>query len=103
MWVLVDHPELTEFSADRLGAMAHAELKKILGIQSLPRVIDITRWAQAIPQYNIGHAARVKRIEALSKRINGFHIIGNYLHGVSVGDCIKEAQSVALEITGRNR
>jgi protoporphyrinogen/coproporphyrinogen III oxidase len=88
-------PELTQLSDDRLSAMAHAELKKILGIQSLPRVIGTTRWARAIPQYNIGHALRVKKIEDLAHKIKGFHIIGNYLHGVSIGDCIKEAENIA--------
>lgn len=92
------NPELVQLNDDRLGALAHGELKKILGIQSLPRVIGITRWARAIPQYNIGHAARVKSIEGLARKINGLHIAGNYLHGVSVGDCIKEADMLAKSI-----
>jgi protoporphyrinogen/coproporphyrinogen III oxidase len=95
------NPELTELSDDRLSAAAHAELKKILGIQSLPRIINISRWARAIPQYNLGHAARVRRIEALASKIKGFHLIGNYLHGVSVGDCVKDAQRVAVEMARR--
>jgi protoporphyrinogen/coproporphyrinogen III oxidase len=95
------NPELTELSDDRLSAAAHAELKKILGIQSLPRVINITRWARAIPQYNLGHAARVRRIEELTGKIKGLHLTGNYLHGVSVGDTVKEAQRVAAELTRR--
>jgi protoporphyrinogen/coproporphyrinogen III oxidase len=93
------NPELTQLSDDRLGAMAHTELKKILGIQSLPRIIGITRWARAIPQYNVGHAARVKKIEALLRKIKGLHIIGNYLHGVSVGDCVKDAGNIAKAIS----
>jgi oxygen-dependent protoporphyrinogen oxidase len=95
------NPELTQLSDDRLGAMAHAELKKILGIQSLPRVIGITRWARAIPQYNVGHVTRVKKIETLLRKIKGLHIIGNYLHGVSVGDCLKGAQRIAIEISNK--
>jgi oxygen-dependent protoporphyrinogen oxidase len=95
------NPELTQLSDDRLGAMAHAELKKILGIQSLPRVIGITRWVRAIPQYNVGHAAKVKKIEALIRKVKGLHIIGNYLHGVSVGDCVKDSQRIAIEINGK--
>jgi protoporphyrinogen/coproporphyrinogen III oxidase len=93
------NPELCELSDDRLAATAHGELKKILGIQALPRILNITRWQRAIPQYNIGHAARVRRIESLTRRIDGVHLAGNYLHGVSVGDCVKEAQRVALEVS----
>lgn len=79
-------------------SLAHSELQKILGISSEPHLVAITRWERAIPQYNVGHAARVRRIEALLKNIPGLYLAGNYLHGVSTGDCIKEAGRVAEEV-----
>ncbi|HKP85496.1 MAG TPA: protoporphyrinogen oxidase [Blastocatellia bacterium] len=81
-----------------LVTLAHSDLQKVLGISSEPRVVAITRWERAIPQYNIGHAGRVRRIEELLEATAGLHLIGNYLHGVSTGDCIKEADRVAREV-----
>lgn len=92
--------EAAQLADAELVTIAHSELQKVLGISSEPRVVTITRWERAIPQYNIGHVERVRRIEELLRDISGLHIIGNYLHGVSTGDCIKEADRVAKEIGG---
>jgi oxygen-dependent protoporphyrinogen oxidase len=81
-----------------LASIAHGELQNILGISAEPRVVAVTRWERAIPQYNLGHKARVERIEEILKQIPGLSLIGNYLHGVSTGDVIKEADRVAREI-----
>src|SRR5262245_34950995 len=86
-------------SADaELVSIVHGELQKVLGISSEPRVISITRYQQSIPQYNIGHFERVRRIESLLQEAPGVQLIGNYLHGVSTGDCIKEAERVAKSV-----
>jgi protoporphyrinogen/coproporphyrinogen III oxidase len=90
--------EAARLADAELVTIAHSELQKVLGISSEPRVVTITRWERAIPQYNIGHVERVRRIEELLRDMPGLSIIGNYLHGVSTGDCIKEADRVAKEI-----
>lgn len=96
------NPQAPSMADAELAALAHSDLQKTLGISSEPQVIAITRWERAIPQYNIGHAERVRKIEGLLKAMTGLHLIGNYLHGVSTGDCIKEADRVAQEL-GKSR
>lgn len=90
-------PETARLPDAELVSMAHAEMQKVLDITGEPYVVGITRWQRAIPQYNIGHCDRVQRIEALLNDLPGLHLIGNYLHGVSTGDVIKEAERVARE------
>jgi oxygen-dependent protoporphyrinogen oxidase len=92
------NPDAARLADAEMVSLAHSELQKILGISGEPQLIAITRRERAIPQYNIGHAARARRIEALLKNIPGLYIIGNYLHGVSTGDCVKEADRVAKEV-----
>ena len=92
------NPAVARLADAELVSTAHSELQRALGISSEPRVVAITRYERSIPQYNLGHAERVKRIESLLDTIPGLNIIGNYLHGVSTGDCIKEADRVAREI-----
>jgi protoporphyrinogen/coproporphyrinogen III oxidase len=92
------NPEAARIPDAELVALAHADLQKILGISSEPQIAAITRWERAIPQYLIGHAARVKEIERQLDTVPGLHLVGNYLHGVSTGDCIKEADRAARAI-----
>jgi oxygen-dependent protoporphyrinogen oxidase len=94
------NPQAARLEDAELVSTAHSELQQALGIASEPCVVAITRWERAIPQYNLGHAARVKKIESLVEGIPGLHLIGNYLHGVSTGDCVKEADRVARQVAG---
>jgi oxygen-dependent protoporphyrinogen oxidase len=92
------NPDAARLADAELVSTAHSELRRVLGISTEPRVIAITRYERSIPQYDLGHAARVRRIESLLAGMPGLHLIGNYLHGVSTGDCIKEADRVAREV-----
>lgn len=92
------NPEIARLGDAELVSTAHGELRKVLGISSDPRVVALTRYERSIPQYNLGHFARVRRIESLLGELPELRLIGNYLHGVSTGDCIKEAERVAREI-----
>jgi oxygen-dependent protoporphyrinogen oxidase len=60
--------------------------------------LPITRYERAIPQYALGHAARVERIESALREVPGLWIAGNYLRGISLGDCIKQAEHIASEV-----
>ena len=89
------NPSATQAADAELVSVIHRDLQRVLGISSDPRLVAITRYDRSIPQYNLGHFARVQRIEALLGDLPGLSLIGNYLHGVSTGDCIKEADRVA--------
>jgi len=91
-------PLLARRKDPELSALVHTDLKKILGISGEPTVVSVTRYERSIPQYNIGHADRVRRIDGLVGGIRGLWLTGNYLHGVSTPDCIKEADRVARSL-----
>jgi oxygen-dependent protoporphyrinogen oxidase len=92
------NPDITRLGDAELVSAAHGELQRVLGISSDPNVVAITRYVRSIPQYNLGHFARVQKIESLLDEVSGLHLIGNYLHGVSTGDCIKEADRAARQL-----
>lgn len=105
-WVLLNNfiggetdPAAIELSDDELIGIAHADLKKVLKINGEPRRLPITRWQRAIPQYVIGHAGRMKNTEAALKNRRGLWLAGNYLRGISIGDCIRQAMQVADEVS----
>jgi oxygen-dependent protoporphyrinogen oxidase len=92
------NPGKADLEDPELAALVHRDLVMALGAKTEPRVMTVTRYERSIPQYNLGHAERVGRIDDLAYSVPGLHLIGNYLHGVSTGDCIKEADRVAREI-----
>src|SRR5262247_2983586 len=90
--------EAVKLGDEELIRIVHNDLRKVLGVSGEPRRLPITRYERAIPQYVMGHAARVERIESLLREIPGVWIAGNYLRGIALGDCIKQAERVAVEI-----
>jgi oxygen-dependent protoporphyrinogen oxidase len=94
------NPSLVDLPDSELAEIVHADLRRILSISGDPKLLAVTRYERAIPQYTLGHASRVERIDKLARSIGGLRLVGNYLHGVSTGDCIKEAERVAREVAG---
>jgi oxygen-dependent protoporphyrinogen oxidase len=88
-------PAVSELSTERLVQTVHQELQTTLGVQSRPHVVAVHRYSRAIPQYNVGHQSKLRQIEEQLQQIPGLFLAGNYLRGVSVGDCVREAAKVA--------
>jgi oxygen-dependent protoporphyrinogen oxidase len=95
-------PELTSLSDDELVAKAHQDVGKILNLKASPTLISISRWPRAIPQYNLGHATRLKRIAELTDPATGIYLAGNYLNGVSISDCVQAADRLGRGIASQN-
>jgi protoporphyrinogen/coproporphyrinogen III oxidase len=71
-------------------------VKKHLGILAFPSFTRVTTAKEAIPQYEIGHHSKIKALqEKVSSLLPGCHLIGNYLSGVSVSDCVVRAKEAA--------
>ena len=81
-----------------VAAAVRAELAERLGAGGAPLWQEVIRWKQAIPQYDIGHLDRVRRIEAAESALPGLRFCANYVGGVAVGDRIKAGQGVAEKI-----
>jgi oxygen-dependent protoporphyrinogen oxidase len=58
-----------------------------------------------MPQYHVGHLARIARIEQLAARHPHLALAGNAYHGVGIPQCIASAEaaaeSVASSLAGR--
>jgi oxygen-dependent protoporphyrinogen oxidase len=72
------------------------ELRETMGI-AMRSTPAIYRWARSMPQYNLGHAARVERIEIAVAEHAGLSLAGNYFDGVGIPDAIRRAQSVTIK------
>jgi oxygen-dependent protoporphyrinogen oxidase len=88
-------PKATALSDRELSAIAASELTGLLGAREQPRLLGLTRWPEAIPQYEVGHAGRVAALARTETRWPGLVFAGSYRGGVSVGDVVRNAIEAA--------
>ena len=85
-------------SPEQLATQVHREMSSLLGLRKEPVFTNVTIWPRAIPQYNLGHTARIAAIESLRARFPGLYFSGNYLNGPAIGTCVEQALKVAGEV-----
>jgi len=88
-------PELALLPDGPLLDRVQSDLRDILGIGVEPDFIRIFRHEKAIPQYLVGHAARLRAIEEKLQRHPGLVLTGNAFRGVSLNDCVVNALKTA--------
>ncbi|HJN09772.1 MAG TPA: protoporphyrinogen oxidase [Pirellulaceae bacterium] len=88
-------PELAALPDDALQQIATTDLRDLLGIRGEPRLVEISRRPSAMPQYYVGHEARVDRIEGLMDQHPGLQLAGNAFNGVGMPHCIHSGQQAA--------
>ena len=76
-----------------------ADLRELLGIAGDPVFALVNRWLRAIPQYELGHLGRIARIDAGLAKLPGLHARANWRDGISVADCVTNAQRFAASLT----
>ncbi len=95
------NPDLLGLPADELLALTNEELRDLLGIKGDAVVQRVRHWPRGLPQYTIGHGERVSKIEDANERLEGLFFVGNYLHGVSVANCLATARTTAAKISAQ--
>jgi oxygen-dependent protoporphyrinogen oxidase len=58
---------------------------------------------RALPQYNVGHAQRVAELQNILQTMPNLRIVGNFLKGRSIGDCVDVAFAAAQDVHSRIR
>ncbi len=92
------NPEAIRQSPAELIVQVHNELKPLLGLNSEPVFTNVTTWPRAIPQYNLGHTARLAALNDLRAKFPGLYFSGNFLNGPAIGTCVEYALQVAKDI-----
>lgn len=92
-------------SDDELLRIARADLARLFhltGPAAEPCFQEVVRWPRAIPQYELGHLARVARIKAhLEATPPGLYLAGNYLDGVAFTKAAKSGHQAGLAAAQR--
>ncbi len=91
-------PDVLKWTDQELAGLVVGTLRDLMGLTGTPDFVRVVRHPRAIPQYLIGHGARVEAITRLLGPMEGLHLTGNYLHGVSVRDCLTHGLQLADRI-----
>jgi oxygen-dependent protoporphyrinogen oxidase len=93
-------PELFEMDDEKMADNVRADLASLLGVTSPPLFSRIRRHPHSMPQYHVGHQARVERIESALKNFSTLALAGSAYHGVGISDCIRTGEEAAEKIIG---
>jgi oxygen-dependent protoporphyrinogen oxidase len=88
-------PGAVELPEEELLATVVRELSAILSIAGAPTLARVTRWRNAGAQFEVGHTARVKEIEARVAALTGLYVTGSGFRSIGVPDCIADGRIVA--------
>ena len=92
------NPELVHLSDAELTQLAMARLTPLLGARQEPAFVRVVRHVEALPQYTLGHAARIAAIDAAEQHQPGLYFTGNAYRGLGIPDCIRNAATLAQRI-----
>lgn len=87
--------DVTQLPDTKLLAMARQEIQETLGIDATPVLHRIYRWPLSMPQYLLGHLARLAQIEERLAHHPGLFLAGAAYRGVGIPDCIREGENAA--------
>ncbi len=91
-------PEAVRMDDDTLLRAMQSELHPLLGIEGAPAFVRIFRHTGGIPQYTLGHEARLAHIEAGEQAFPGLVFAGNAYRGIGLNDCVVSAHRAADKV-----
>jgi oxygen-dependent protoporphyrinogen oxidase len=98
-------PELCGDDDATMENNVREELATLLGVSAQPLFTRVWRHPRSMPQYHVGHAARVGHIEAALDNFPGLALAGSAYGGVGISDCVRTgeaaAEKVINQLTGR--
>lgn len=89
-------PDIARLSAEDLLKRVAPDLRHLLGVEGEPEFVHHTFWPRAIPQYNLGHERFLEAITRCEAAYPGLFIGGNCRDGISLPDCIRSGNRLAV-------
>ena len=102
-------PDLLDDNDPILERNVRAELATLVGVRAEPLLVRIQRHRNSMPQYHVGHQARIQRIESALGKHPNLALAGSAYHGVGISDCVRTGEEAAEKLfkqivtTGRNK
>jgi oxygen-dependent protoporphyrinogen oxidase len=91
-------PRWLTMDDDTLVSRVHEELVEAMGLTARPIQQSIKRWPKAMPQYLVGHQARLDQLKTLMQDLPGFYLTGASYRGVGMASCVADAKRIAQDV-----
>jgi protoporphyrinogen/coproporphyrinogen III oxidase len=85
--------DVLDASDDEIADAVCRHLTALLALPARPAASRVVRWPRSMPQYEVGHAERVRAVEAAIPP--GIFVAGNAYGGVGVADTVRSAKDAA--------
>lgn len=92
------NPELAHKSDEELIAMAKKGIEQTMGINEVPDVVYVKKYAKGIPNYRVGHQVHMRNLFKRLEAHKGLFLSSNAYFGVGLNDCVNNAKKVACEV-----
>ncbi|MDV5148996.1 protoporphyrinogen oxidase [Streptomyces sp. SBC-4] len=86
-----------------LVAASLKDLAAATGLTARPVATTVTRWTGGLPQYPVGHLARVARVREAVAALPGLRVAGAAYDGVGIPACVASAHRAADEIIATSK
>ncbi|ANH94049.1 protoporphyrinogen oxidase [Streptomyces sp. NPDC058319] len=80
--------------------LSRRDLRAATGLDAVPLRTRVTRWDGGLPQYPVGHHARVARIRDHVARLPGLAVCGAAYDGVGIPACVASANAAVDQLAG---
>ncbi len=94
-------PSLFEDDDATMEGNVRDELAGLLGVKAEPLFSRIRRHPRSMPQYEVGHGERIRRIEGRLSGLSGLALAGSAYHGVGIADCVHSGEAAAESVLER--
>lgn len=90
-----EYEKLRAMSENELAKVALEDVRKSLGIEEKPAVVNVTKWIDQMPKYDLGHHEALKGLTvALEENYPNVTLAGCSYFGVGIGACIQNGKIV---------
>ena len=93
------YEELAAMSEEELIKIAREDIKLSLGIEEEPTVVNVTKWIDQMPRYDLAHNETLQVIvKKLEQKYPHVYLAGCSYFGVGIGLCILDGKRKAAQI-----
>lgn len=93
------YEKLRVMSDTELATVALEDVRKSLGINEQPTVVNVAKWIDQMPKYDLAHHEALKGLTAeLTENYPNLSIAGCSYFGVGIGACIQNGKKIGEEL-----
>jgi protoporphyrinogen/coproporphyrinogen III oxidase len=94
-------PEFFQDNDATMEKNVRDELSSLLDLKAQPLFCRIWRHPNSMPQYHVGHQARIQRIHGQLTTFPSLALAGSAYHGVGISDCVRTGEEAAERIVNQ--